>query len=137
MSLIVKARGIAESHRLLDGVADRTGGEHLDELLPTVLEIQEEWWASLGRGSWRGLDLEDTGRLLAASTREGAAGQHVDVDGDELVFGLEPGGPDDPGTYGGFLAGMGLSPIAEPSGADASRLAEEYGRILVGENGVG
>jgi len=129
--LVFRARGVADCHQLLDGVADRLAGDTLEEFLPSVLEVQRDWWASLGRGTWDGHDLERSGRLRAAMTEEGAAGQRVDVSGDELVFGFADDGPGDPGLYGRVLAARGLEPIADPADADAEELAEDYALALV------
>jgi len=128
---LIRARGIADCSRLLDQLDERLarpGEELLEQLLPGVLEIQSSWWGSLGRGTWDGHDLEETGALKAASTVEDAPGQKHEILGeDSLLFGIATGGDADRDAfYGLFLAARGWSPIVDPQDPDAEAIAEEF-----------
>jgi hypothetical protein len=131
-SIIV--RGIREAFELFDRTAGRLEGDAgiFEELVDDVLRLEEEWYASLGDGSWGGLDLEVSGELREAVTRRGAAGQRIDVQDMRLTFGLDAAG-DGPGLYGGILAARGLSVIAEPTDQDAEDFAEDFLLALTGE----
>lgn len=137
MILSIRAVGLDDAIGDLGDLADRlTGGRDvMDALVDPLLELQQEWWNSAGRGTWApdkpqtierdrrdGQSTElmhGTDALERASTTRDAPGQRIDLQDDALTFEIEL-------PYAGPLQDNGRSAVLDVSDRDAERLATAY-----------
>ena len=132
----IRAVGVDDAEQLLEGIADRA--EDLrpawDDVQAELLQVQAGYWltgGTWGVGSGRrdprdgdARYMVDTGGTLASVTRPGAAGQVDERRPESFTFGTDL-------EQAREQAGRGRSAIAEPTGRDADRYAEQVGDFLL------
>lgn len=127
----VRETGRREAVAMLDRLADRLErpGPVMRELVDDVLDLQRQWWATDGRGTWApstdpGELMHESGDLEAAATRRGARGQDVVVGLDTLLFEVTLPHAEPLARGSGRRAPRGS--VLNPTDRDADRLADSF-----------